>query len=35
MLVDGAGHYPHLERADEVGPAVLDFLRRTAPRTDG
>ncbi len=31
MLVEGAGHYPHLERADEVGPAVLDFLRRTAP----
>lgn len=27
MLVEGAGHYPHLECADAVAPRVLDFVR--------
>lgn len=31
LLVDGAGHYPHLDSPDEVAPAVIDFLRRVAP----
>ena len=26
LLVEGAGHYPHAERPDLVGPAVLAFL---------
>lgn len=26
VMVEGAGHYPHVERADVVGPAVLGFL---------
>lgn len=28
MLVDGAGHYPHTERPEEVSPRVLDFLKQ-------
>lgn len=28
LLVDGAGHYPHLEMPDRVAPAVLAFLAR-------
>ena len=28
LLVEGAGHYPHLEQADLVAPPLLDFLRR-------
>lgn len=31
LLIDGAGHYPHLERADAVAPALLRFLREVAP----
>jgi pimeloyl-ACP methyl ester carboxylesterase len=26
LLVDGAGHYPHVERPERVGPAILRFL---------
>lgn len=26
-VVDGAGHYPHAQRPDEVNPVVVDFLR--------
>jgi pimeloyl-ACP methyl ester carboxylesterase len=25
-VIDGAGHYPHVERADVVAPIVVDFL---------
>jgi pimeloyl-ACP methyl ester carboxylesterase len=28
LLVEGAGHYPHAEMPDQVGPAVQAFLRR-------
>lgn len=28
LIVDGAGHYPHVERPDFVGPAVIEFLGR-------
>ncbi len=31
ILVDGAGHYPHLEVPQHVAPALLAFLGRTAP----
>ncbi len=27
LLVDGAGHYPHAEQPETVGPAILAFLR--------
>ena len=27
VLVDGAGHYPHVEDPDTTGPAILSFLR--------
>lgn len=30
LLVEGAGHYPHLEQPDVVAPPLLDFLRRVA-----
>lgn len=34
LLIDGAGHYPHLEHAELVLPTLLEFLRRvTLPRT--
>ncbi|MGL4178034.1 MAG: alpha/beta fold hydrolase [Dermatophilaceae bacterium] len=26
LIVDGAGHYPHTDTPDEVGPAVAEFL---------
>lgn len=26
LLVDGAGHYPHVEMAELVNPAIVDFL---------
>ena len=26
-VVDGAGHYPHVQRPDEVNPVVIEFLR--------
>ncbi len=29
LMVEGAGHYPHLEATDVVAPAVIDFLRTT------
>ena len=32
VLVEGAGHYPHAEMPDEVVPAVLALLGRTAAR---
>lgn len=28
VMVEGAGHYPHVERPDIVGPAVTGFLER-------
>lgn len=28
LIVDGAGHYPHLETPEQVAPAVLGFLAR-------
>lgn len=28
LVVDGAGHYPQVERPDVVGPAVIEFLGR-------
>lgn len=31
VLVEGAGHYPHLEVPEQVAPALLAFLARTAP----
>jgi pimeloyl-ACP methyl ester carboxylesterase len=30
-LVDGAGHYPHLEKVEETASAVLDFLGKRRP----
>jgi pimeloyl-ACP methyl ester carboxylesterase len=27
ILVDGAGHYPHVEMAESVGPMIVSFLR--------
>lgn len=30
LLVEGAGHYPHLEMPERVAPALLEFLARTA-----
>jgi pimeloyl-ACP methyl ester carboxylesterase len=30
VMVDGAGHYPHVEMPDATAPAVLDFLRTEA-----
>lgn len=27
MIVDGAGHYPHTEMADQVSPRILAFIR--------
>lgn len=33
LVIDGAGHYPHLEQAEQVVPTLLDFLQRvTQPR---
>lgn len=26
LLVEGAGHYPHAELPDQVGPAIVRFL---------
>ena len=26
FLAEGAGHYPHVERVDVVGPRILEFL---------
>lgn len=31
LLIDGAGHYPHLEHVELVLPTLLDFLRRVTP----
>jgi len=30
VLVEGAGHYPHAEVPDEVGPRIAAFLRAAA-----
>ena len=32
LLVEGAGHYPHAEMPDQVVPATVALLRRTAAR---
>lgn len=32
LLVEGAGHYPHLEMPEQVAPALLAFLERIQPR---
>lgn len=32
VLVEGAGHYPHLEQAEQVAAPLLDFLRRVSGR---
>ncbi len=32
LLVDGAGHYPHLEMPERVMPALLAFLERAVAR---
>jgi pimeloyl-ACP methyl ester carboxylesterase len=29
LMVDGAGHYPHVEMPDQVGPAIVGFLTRS------
>lgn len=31
IVVDDAGHYPHLEVPQQVAPALLAYLARTAP----
>ena len=31
LLVPDAGHYPHIERPDVVGPAISDHVHRTRP----
>jgi pimeloyl-ACP methyl ester carboxylesterase len=28
LMVQGAGHYPHTEMPEQVGPAILSFLAR-------
>ena len=28
VMVEGAGHYPHVECSDIVSPAIVDFLNR-------
>lgn len=36
LIVEGAGHYPHLEMPQRVAPALLDFLGRLGiPRAGG
>lgn len=32
LIVEGAGHYPHLEMPDQVAPALLAFLARLGAR---
>lgn len=32
LIVDGAGHYPHLEMPERVAPALLEFLARAGAR---
>jgi pimeloyl-ACP methyl ester carboxylesterase len=27
LMVDGAGHYPHVEYPEVVAPAVIDFVK--------
>jgi hypothetical protein len=27
LMVDGSGHYPHVEYPDIVAPAVINFVR--------
>ena len=27
MIVEGAGHYPHTEMADQVAPRIISFVR--------
>ena len=29
-MIEGAGHYPHVEMPEQTGPAILDFLRQPA-----
>jgi pimeloyl-ACP methyl ester carboxylesterase len=35
VLVEGAGHYPHAEMPERVGPAVIEFLGRPADDRPG
>jgi pimeloyl-ACP methyl ester carboxylesterase len=28
LMVQGAGHYPHTEMPEQVGPAIISFLAR-------
>jgi pimeloyl-ACP methyl ester carboxylesterase len=32
VIIEGAGHYPHLETPERVAPALLAFLARVWPR---
>ena len=32
QLVDGVGHYPHVEVPDQVNPGIVTFCREVAPR---
>jgi hypothetical protein len=29
-MIEGAGHYPHVEMPEQTGPIILDFLRQPA-----
>ncbi|MCX4194895.1 alpha/beta hydrolase [Methylorubrum populi] len=31
MIVEGAGHYPHVEMADQVAPRIISFLGSLSP----
>lgn len=35
IVVDGAGHYPHVERPDEVHAAIASFLATLTPGAHG
>jgi len=31
MIIEGAGHYPHTEFADQVAPGIVAFIRKSHP----
>jgi pimeloyl-ACP methyl ester carboxylesterase len=31
VMIDGGGHYPHVELADKTNPRIVEFVRRIAP----